>query len=112
MCSTEVPSMCRNYIPYVSYPNERFGLYNESDYYNVTADLIETIEQSCNSSDQQSIQWGVCNMIFPRCLMGFPLYLCRESCLGECANDRRLTARRDHCASAPWSIHVGLVAWP
>lgn len=80
VCHTEVPDDCKGIIPYVSYPNELLQLYDETEYYNRTAEVWKAA-QSCNNTD--AIIWGACNAIYPRCLGGYPLYLCKETCLGE-----------------------------
>jgi hypothetical protein len=33
--------------------------------------------------DEYWAKWGVCNMMFPRCLLGFELQLCQSTCLGS-----------------------------
>ena len=81
LCSDDVPEECQHIIPYTSYPNRLFGLEDEEDYKNVTDMVMKAVEDYCNDTD--TIGWGACNMLFPRCLLGFPLYLCRETCLGE-----------------------------
>lgn len=75
-----MPEQCRHVIPYTSYPNELFGLDSEDQYKNMSA-MITAASADCNNTEL--IGWGACNMLFPRCLLGFPLYLCRETCLGE-----------------------------
>lgn len=79
-CFTDMAPECKSIIPYTSYPNEPLGLYDEEAYRNVTAD-VWAAAYSCN--DTEAIIWGACNAIYPRCLMGFPLHLCRQTCLGK-----------------------------
>jgi len=67
-------------VPYTSFPNERLGLMNEEDYLNVSSLMKEAIE-NCSRPDE--LAWGACNILFPRCLLGFDLYPCRDACLGE-----------------------------
>ena len=75
-----MPDECRDLIPYTSYPNARLGLYERDDY----EELIDMIRgATANCTDQEKIRWGVCNSVFPRCLKGFPLYMCRDVCEGK-----------------------------
>ena len=32
--------------------------------------------------DKDVARWGACNMMYPRCLLGWELQFCRQSCLG------------------------------
>jgi hypothetical protein len=80
-----VPAECRGVIPYTSYPNERFGLYTEEDYRNLSAQIASAAE---GCSDAESVRVGACQVLFPRCLMGYSLYPCRATCLGNCRCER------------------------
>mgnify|MGYP001793232278 FL=1 len=39
---------------------------------------------NCSAIDPSWARWGVCNIMFPRCLMGFELQLCKHTCYGRC----------------------------
>lgn len=80
-CSSEVPTECADIVPYTSYPNTLFGLNETVDYDNF-ARTLETALQNC-TIDEFRARWGVCNIMFPRCLLGFELQLCRQTCLGK-----------------------------
>lgn len=80
-----MPEECGDLIPYTSYPNTRLGLYEEDDYRQFV-DMIKGAAANC--TDQEKIRWGVCNSVFPRCLKGFQLYMCRDVCEGK--TDRSL----------------------
>lgn len=79
-CFTDMPEECKPIIPYTSYPNEPLGLYDEAAYRNLTAEVWMAV-QSCNNTEEMI--WGACNVIYPRCLLGYQLFLCRQTCLGE-----------------------------
>ena len=72
---------CSDIIPYTSYPNEALGLYNRSDYESLSGRIMTAVNSSC--SNHTMMRWGACNMLFPRCLMGYDLLLCRNTCLGK-----------------------------
>lgn len=72
--------MCEDLIPYTSYPNTRLGLHDKDDYEKLLS-MVHTSAQNC--SDPETIRWGVCNSVFPRCLLGYPLYMCKDICMGE-----------------------------
>ena len=80
-CSSEVPDMCADIIPYTSYPNRRLRLF-EKDAYEELLDEIKDAASKCK--DPEAIRWGVCNSVYPRCLMGHQMYLCKDVCIGEC----------------------------
>ena len=75
-----MPDECKSVIPYTSYPNEPLGLYNESDFVNVTT-AVWTAALSCNDTD--AIILGGCYAIYPRCFNGVTVPLCQQSCLGR-----------------------------
>ena len=79
-CSDEVPELCADIIPYTSFPNKVLGLEDEDDYKR----LLERIHcATSNCTDNEKLRWGVCHMVFPRCLMGHHLHLCRRTCRGK-----------------------------
>jgi hypothetical protein len=80
-CTDLVPEECADIIPYTSYPNTLFGLNNEEDYTNFT-NTIKAAMSNCTMEEEWA-HWGVCNIMFPRCLLGFDLQLCRNTCLGN-----------------------------
>jgi hypothetical protein len=71
--------MCADVIPYTRYPNRRLQLYEREDYEGL---LTKIHESAANCSDAETIRWGVCHSVFPRCLMGFEMYLCQDICVG------------------------------
>lgn len=81
-CSDEVPAECAEFIPYTTYPNTLYGL-NGTDEYTDFSDRITAALHNCTNVDPFWARWGVCNMMFPRCLLGFELQLCQETCLGK-----------------------------
>lgn len=89
MCSSEVPQECAHYVPYTSYPNELFGLDSEEDYLNMSSMMEQALRDSNCTGEHEEFTWGVCSILFPRCLLGFSLYPCRQSCLGKqcCARE-------------------------
>lgn len=76
-----IPEECSGIIPYTTVPNELFNLTSAYEYGNFSED-IEMAMQNC-SLDEDAAVWGVCNIMFPRCLAGYDLQLCRNSCLGK-----------------------------
>jgi hypothetical protein len=80
MCYTDMPAECKPVIPYTTYPNEPLQLFDEAAYRNLT-ERVWMAAQSCNNTE--AIVWGACNAIYPRCLLGHPLHLCRQTCLGK-----------------------------
>ena len=90
---------CKAVIGYTSYPNKRFNLSTEADYYNISS-LIWQAAHECDDTDE--VIAGACNIVFPRCLMGYSLELCRQSCLGK--RVRKPTFRM-HCVRlAFWQL--------
>jgi len=79
-CSNEVPAECADVVPYTTYPNKLFML-NGTAQYTQFSDNITAALMNCSGLDELSTRWGVCNIMFPRCLLGFELQLCRETCL-------------------------------
>ena len=75
----EVPEECSDIIPYTSYPNKLLALESAEDYERL-GDRIQKAAANC--SDGEKIRWGACHMMFPRCLMGHELYLCKDTCRG------------------------------
>lgn len=71
---------CKAVIGFTSYPNERLGLDSAEEYYNVTM-MAWRAAQQCEDADE--VIAGACHVIYPRCLMGYSLELCRRTCLGE-----------------------------
>ena len=82
-CDANVPANCSDIIPYTTYPNDVFGL-NSTEEYKAFGENITAALMTCTSVDEDVARWGVCNMMFPRCLLGFELQLCQESCMGKC----------------------------
>jgi hypothetical protein len=104
MCFTDMPDVCKAIIPYTSYPNEPLQLFDEEAYVKISTE-VWAAAHSCNNTD--AIIWGACNAIYPRCLLGFSLYLCRQTCLGKppsfndaCEARPNLRARARACARA------------
>ena len=81
-CSDQVPAECSDVVPYTTYPNSLFGLNGTAEYTDFS-DRIESALRNCTNVDPFWTRWGVCNIMFPRCLLGYELQLCRETCLGE-----------------------------
>lgn len=79
-CSDQVPNECNAIIPYTNYPNVLFGLADEREYQNLT-ETIRLAAQDCTLSESR-LTWNLCNLLYPRCLLSYPLYLCRHTCLG------------------------------
>lgn len=79
-CSFDVPEECADIIPYTKYPNTLFELETDEDYREI-ADRIYKAAEDC--SDNETIRWGACHMLFPRCLLGHELHLCKDTCMGE-----------------------------
>ncbi|XP_067935639.1 low-density lipoprotein receptor-related protein 8-like [Watersipora subatra] len=73
------PEECKDIVPYTTYPNKIFELETEEDYLNFSTTIQKALA-NC-TIDELTAKWGVCNMMFPRCLMGFELQLCRNTCL-------------------------------
>ena len=80
-CSDQVPELCADIIPYTSYPNNVLGLRDEDDYKRLL-ERIDCAKSNCTDDDDK-LRWGVCHMVFPRCLMGHQLHLCRSTCRGK-----------------------------
>lgn len=78
LCSP-APEECKDIVPYTTYPNKIFELETEEDYLNFSTTIQKALA-NC-TIDELTAKWGVCNMMFPRCLMGFELQLCRNTCL-------------------------------
>lgn len=74
------PEECKDIIPYTTLPNRLFGLNTEAEYLNFTHD-VQMALQNC-TMDEASAKWAVCNMMFPRCLLGWELQVCKKTCLG------------------------------
>ena len=71
---------CSDIIPYTSKTNKLYDLETEEDFKNFSMSLHMALE-NC-TMDKDVARWGACNMIYPRCLMGWELQFCRQSCLG------------------------------
>ena len=80
-CTDQVDAECRDIIPYTSYPNKLFGLESAEDYNNFTMKMKDALS-NC-TVDPEMARWGACNIILPRCLLGYDLQLCRNTCLGK-----------------------------
>lgn len=80
-----MPDVCKAVIPYTDYPNKRFDLFIEDDYYNISMKIHEAA-QECEDPDE--VIAGACSIIYPRCLMGYTLEICRQSCLGKRERNR------------------------
>ena len=78
---TAAPDDCRDIIPYTTKTNKLYELETEEDYKNFSDAAIKALEQC--TIDAYTARWGVCNMMFPRCLLGWELQFCRQSCLGN-----------------------------
>lgn len=76
-----VPEECSDIISYTNYPNTVFNL-NSTEEYTAFSDNITAALSNCTGLDPYWSRWDVCHMIFPRCIMGFELILCRQNCLG------------------------------
>ena len=74
------PKGCEDIIPYTSKTNTLYKLETEEEYKNFSGAVIKSLEQC--SIDPYMARWGACNMIHPRCLMGWELQLCKQNCLG------------------------------
>jgi hypothetical protein len=84
--------MCSDVIPYTSYPNTLFNLTDKEDYEEFSMMVKGAIE---NCTDPETLMKGACHIAFPRCLMGFSLYMCRQTCMGtERAVGETRTPRR------------------
>lgn len=75
---------CKAIIGYTSYPNERFNLSSEADYHNISSKIWQAAHE-CDNTDE--VIAGACRIVYPRCLMGYSLELCRQSCLGKNPNE-------------------------
>jgi hypothetical protein len=75
-----MPDECKAVIGYTSYPNEQLGLYSEDHYRNVSMRVWEAA-QECR--EPEKVVQGACHVVYPRCLLGHTLYVCRQTCLGE-----------------------------
>ena len=71
---------CSDIIPYTSKTNKLYDLETEEDFKNFSMSLHMALE-NC-TMDKDVARWGACNMIYPRCLMGWELQFCRQNCLG------------------------------
>ena len=81
-CSNEVPAECADVVPYTTYPNKLLML-NGTEQYTQFSDNITAALMNCTGLDEYWTRWGVCNIMFPRCLLGFELQLCQETCFGD-----------------------------
>ena len=83
-CSDEkcypAPKECDDIIPYTTHSNSLYGLNSTEDYMNFSMSVKQSLH-NC-TIDPFMARWAACNMIFPRCLLGWELQLCRQSCLG------------------------------
>ena len=70
---------CSDIIPYTSKTNKLYELETKEDYGNFSEAVMRSLEQC--TFDPYMARWGACNMIHPRCLMGWELQFCRKSCL-------------------------------
>ncbi|XP_067935633.1 low-density lipoprotein receptor-related protein 1B-like [Watersipora subatra] len=104
------PEECKDIVPYTTYPNKIFELETEEDYLNFSTTIQKALA-NC-TIDELTAKWGVCNMMFPRCLMGFELQLCRNTCLNAtyeyCSGEGReqlvmlcMKLPEDRCLSEP-----------
>ena len=75
------PDGCSDIIPYTSQNNTLFELETEEDFKNFSMSLHMALE-NC-TMDKDVARWGACNMMYPRCLMGWERQFCKWSCLGE-----------------------------
>ena len=84
ICSKDVcrptPEGCSDIIPYTSKTNKLYDLETEEDFKNFSMSLHMALE-NC-TMDKDVARWGACNMMYPRCLLGWELQFCRQSCLG------------------------------
>lgn len=78
-CNSYVAEECADLIPYTTYPNTLFGINGTEEYHNFS-NAIQQALQNC-TMDEYWARWGVCNIMFPRCLQGWELQLCRDTCL-------------------------------
>ena len=81
-----MPDVCKKIIGYTKYPNEHLNLFTEGDYYNITAEIWHAAEQ-CEDTDE--VIAGACHVVYPRCLMGYAVPLCRQACMGEYTEEPR-----------------------
>lgn len=78
---TPGPEECRDIIPYTTIPNRLYGLNTTEEYENFATSIENALRDNC-TMDESDAKWGVCNMMFPRCLLGWELQFCQEACLG------------------------------
>lgn len=67
-------------MDYASHPNRLLGPMNESEYMMMGEELKAAAD---NCSNPEVIYWGACNIMYPKCLLGYTLQLCQHTCLGE-----------------------------
>ena len=75
-----MPLECAPYVEYATAPNKLFELMNETDYLEMGT-MLKAAADNC--SEPEKLYWGACNILYPKCLLGETLPLCRETCLGE-----------------------------
>lgn len=71
---------CKPYVDYASFPNPALGQMNASDYEMLAANVTAA---AANCTDAEAIYWGACNIVYPKCLLGSTLQLCRQTCYGK-----------------------------
>lgn len=73
-------------MDYASFPNPLMGSTNYSQF----EAKVKAAAESC--TNPEAIYWGACNIVYPKCLLGYTLQLCRHTCLGELSCDRKSSA--------------------
>lgn len=76
-CSAAALPECRDIVPYTSYANGS----DDGQVYRERYMSIKMAAENC--SDTEEIIFGACSVLFPRCVLGDPVYLCRQACMGK-----------------------------
>ena len=74
-----MPDECKAVVHYTSHSDRKLALPDGEDFGNWTMAILRAAREC---EDPEEMVAGACLAVFPRCLLGHPLQLCRRTCVG------------------------------
>lgn len=71
-------------MDHAKYPNPILEPMNETELM-MMGERLKAAADNC--SNPEVVRWGACNIMYPKCLLGETLQLCRQTCLGKVYSD-------------------------